>query len=91
MKPILEDLLVNLFKGFEIRGSEENEYIMKGRYYTNPGVGSDLLLSSFYVFISLTTLSSFFSNHENFLDDAGRYVSIYDATTYSIDFKACCC
>ncbi|CAB4022796.1 exportin-2-like, partial [Paramuricea clavata] len=29
VKPILEELLVNLFKAFEIRGSEENEYIMK--------------------------------------------------------------
>ena len=31
MKPILEELLVNLFEAFEIRGSEENEYIMKGK------------------------------------------------------------
>lgn len=31
VKPILEELLVNLFKAFEIRGSEENEYIMKGK------------------------------------------------------------
>ena len=31
VKPILQELLVNLFKAFEIRGSEENEYIMKGR------------------------------------------------------------
>ncbi len=30
VKPILEELLVNLFEAFEIRGSEENEYIMKG-------------------------------------------------------------
>jgi hypothetical protein len=31
VKPILEELLVNLFKAFEIRGSEENEYVMKGK------------------------------------------------------------
>lgn len=29
VKPFLEDLLSNLFKTFEIHGSEENEYVMK--------------------------------------------------------------
>ena len=31
VKPILESLLSNLFKTFEIQGSEENEYVMKGK------------------------------------------------------------
>ena len=30
VKPLLEELLSNLFKAFEVHGSEENEYVMKG-------------------------------------------------------------